>query len=135
MKITDVAKAPVYGIQAAYAVKSEIAKDTADARTPVNTQAKEAKEAKEAKGKIDTTDEPKKKVSAEKVDPQKSKDSTSDTKVQFSIERELHLVVTHVLDASTNKVIRQMPAEETIKMLKLKYQQSKKETLPSDVVV
>ncbi len=132
MKITDVAKAPVYGIQAAYAVKSEIAKDTADARTPVNTQAKEAKE---AKGKKDTTDEPKKKVSAEKVDPQKSKDSTSDTKVQFSIERELHLVVTHVLDASTNKVIRQMPAEETIKMLKLKYQQSKKETLPSDVVV
>ena len=133
MKITDVTKAPVYGIQAAYAVKSEIAKDTADTRTPVNTH--EAKEAKEAKGKKDTTDEPKKKVSAEKVDPQKSKDSTSDTKVQFSIERELHLVVTHVLDASTNKVIRQMPAEETIKMLKLKYQQSKKETLPSDVVV
>src|SRR4030066_1730411 len=118
MKTTDVTNAPVYGIQAAYAVKSEIAKNTADAKKAVHTH--EVKEAKETK---DTADEPKKKVSIEKVEPTEPNDSAINTKVQFSIERELNLIVTRVMDASTNKVIRQIPAEETIKRLKLKYQQ------------
>lgn len=130
MKTTDVTNAPVYGIQVAYAVKSEIAKNTADAKKTAHPH--EVKEAKETK---DTADEPKKKVSSEKVDPTKSTDSAITTKVQFSIERELNLIVTRVMDASTNKVIRQIPAEETIKRLKLKYQQSQKGTSTNDVVV
>ena len=32
MKISDVTNAPIYGIQAGYAVKNEIAKNTADAK-------------------------------------------------------------------------------------------------------
>ena len=127
MKTTDVTNAPVYGIQAAYAVKSEIAKNTPDAKKTVNPH--EVKEAKE------TADEPKKKVSFEKVDPTEATDSAINTKVQFSIERELNLIVTRVMDASTNKVIRQIPAEETIKRLKLKYQQSQKGISTNDVVV
>jgi flagellar protein FlaG len=130
MKTTDVTNAPVYGIQAAYAVKSEIAKNTADAKKTVNPH--EVKEAKETK---ETADEPKKKVSFEKVDPTEANDSAINTKVQFSIERELNLIVTRVMDASTNKVIRQIPAEETIKRLKLKYQQSQKGISTNDVVV
>lgn len=133
MKTTDVTNAPVYGIQAAYAVKSEIAKNTADTKKTVHPH--EVKEAKEAKETKDTADEPKKKVSSEKVDPTEFKDSAITTKVQFSIERELNLIVTRVMDASTNKVIRQIPAEETIKRLKLKYQQSQKGTSTNDVVV
>lgn len=132
MKTTDVTNAPVYGIQAAYAVKSEIAKNTADAKKTANPR-----EVKEAKDTKDTADEPKKKVSSEVVDPAESKDSSINTKVQFSIERELNLIITRVMDASTNKVIRQIPAEETIKRLKLKYQQSQsqKGTSTNDVVV
>lgn len=130
MKTTDVTNAPVYGIQAAYAVKSEIAKNMADAKKTVHQH-----EVKEAKDTKDTADEPKKKVSSEKVDPTEFKDSAITTKVQFSIERELNLIVTRVMDASTNKVIRQIPAEETIKRLKLKYQQSQKGTSTNDVVV
>ena len=130
MKTTDVTNAPVYGIQAAYAVKGEIAKNTADAKKTVHPH--EVKEAKETK---DTADEPKKKVSIEKVEPTEPNDSAINTKVQFSIERELNLIVTRVMDASTNKVIRQIPAEETIKRLKLKYQQSQKGTSTNDVVV
>ncbi|MEK7297893.1 MAG: flagellar protein FlaG [Planctomycetota bacterium] len=130
MKTTDVTNAPVYGIQAAYTVKSEIAKNTADAKKTVNPH--EVKEAKETK---ETADEPKKKVSFEKVDPMEANDSAINTKVQFSIERELNLIVTRVMDASTNKVIRQIPAEETIKRLKLKYQQSQKGISTNDVVV
>ena len=133
MKTTDVTNAPVYGIQAAYAVKGEIAKNTADAKKTVHPH--EVKEAKEAKETKDTVDEPKKKVSAEKVEPTEPNDSAINTKVQFSIERELNLIVTRVMDASTNKVIRQIPAEETIKRLKLKYQQSQKGTSTNDVVV
>lgn len=133
MKTTDVTNAPVYGIQAAYAVKSEIAKNTADAKKTAHPH--EVKEAKEAKETKDAADEPKKKVSSEKVDPTESTDSAIITKVQFSIERELNLIVTRVMDASTNKVIRQIPAEETIKRLKLKYQQSQKGTSTNDVVV
>ncbi|MEK6622001.1 MAG: flagellar protein FlaG [Planctomycetota bacterium] len=136
MKTTDVTNAPVYGIQAAYTVKSEIAKNTADAKkTAPPHEVKEVKEVKEAKETKDTADEPKKKVSSEKVDPTEFKDSAITTKVQFSIERELNLIVTRVMDASTNKVIRQIPAEETIKRLKLKYQQSQKGISTNDVVV
>ncbi|MBF8276346.1 MAG: FlaG protein [Candidatus Brocadiaceae bacterium] len=139
MKTTDVTNAPVYGIQAAYAVKSEIAKNTADAKKTVNPhemkEMKEAKETRETKETKETADEPKKKVASEKVEPTEAKDSAINTKVQFSIERELNLIVTRVMDASTNKVIRQIPAEETIKRLKLKYQQSQKGTSTNDVVV
>lgn len=133
MKTTDVTNAPVYGIQAAYAVKSEIAKNTADSKKTVNPH--EVKEAKGAKETKDTADELKKKASSEKVDPTESQETSINTKVQFSIERELNLIVTRVMDASTNKVIRQIPAEETIKRLKLKYQQSQKGTSTNDVVV
>ncbi len=136
MKTTDVTNAPVYGIQAAYAVKSEIAKNTADAKKTVHPhEVKEAKDIKDTKDTKDAANEPKKKVSSEKVDPTKSTDSAITTKVQFSIERELNLIVTRVMDASTNKVIRQIPAEETIKRLKLKYQQSQKGISTNDVVV
>lgn len=41
------------------------------------------------------------------------------TKVAFSIEKDLHIIVTTVKDANTNKVIRQIPTEETINRLKL----------------
>jgi uncharacterized FlaG/YvyC family protein len=41
------------------------------------------------------------------------------TKVAFSIERDLHIVVTTVKDSNTDTVIRQIPPEETIKRLKL----------------
>ena len=135
MKTTDVSNAPVYGIQAGYAVKSEIAKNTADAKKTANPR--DVKEAKDTKDTKDAAEEPKKKVSSEKVDPSESKDSPINTKVQFSIERELNLIVTRVMDASTNKVIRQIPAEETIKRLKLKYQQSQvqKGTSTNDVIV
>lgn len=136
MKTTDVTNAPVYGIQAAYAVKSEIAKNTSDSKKPVNPhEVKEAKESKDTKEAKDIADELKKKASSEKVAPTESKESSLNTKVQFSIERELNLIVTRVMDASTNKVIRQIPAEETIKRLKLKYQQSQKGTSTNDVVV
>lgn len=139
MKTTDVTNAPVYGIQAAYAVKSEIAKNTSDSKKPVNPQnpheVKEAKESKDTKEAKDIADELKKKASSGKVAPTESKESSLNTKVQFSIERELNLIVTRVMDASTNKVIRQIPAEETIKRLKLKYQQSQKGTSTNDVVV
>ena len=136
MKTTDVTNAPVYGIQAAYAVKSEIAKNTADSKkTVIPHEVKEVKASKDTKEAKDTADELKKKDSSEKVDPTESKGSAISTKVQFSIERELNLIVTRVMDASTNKVIRQIPAEETIKRLKLKYQQSQKGTSTNDVVV
>ena len=136
MKTTDVTNAPVYGIQAAYTVKSEIAKNTPDAKKTVHPhEVKEAKDIKDTKDTKDAANEPKKKVSSEKVDPTKSKDSAINTKVQFSIERELNLIVTRVMDASTNKVIRQIPAEETIKRLKSKYHQSQKGTSTNDVVV
>jgi len=41
------------------------------------------------------------------------------TKVAFSIEKDLHIIVTTVKDSNTNKVIRQIPPEETIDRLKL----------------
>lgn len=41
------------------------------------------------------------------------------TKVAFSIEKDLHIVVTTVKDSNTNAVIRQIPPEETIDRLKL----------------
>ncbi|MDN3513509.1 MAG: flagellar protein FlaG [Candidatus Brocadia sp.] len=41
------------------------------------------------------------------------------TKVAFLIEKDLHIVVTTVKDSITNKVIRQIPPEETIDRLKL----------------
>lgn len=41
------------------------------------------------------------------------------TKVAFSLEKDLHIVVTTVMDANTDKVIRQIPPEETIDRLKL----------------
>lgn len=41
------------------------------------------------------------------------------TKVAFSIEKDLHIVVTSVKDSNTNKLIRQIPPEETIDRLKL----------------
>ncbi|MCF6154458.1 MAG: hypothetical protein E3K36_04230 [Candidatus Brocadia sp.] len=41
------------------------------------------------------------------------------TKVAFSIEKDLHIIVTRVKDSNTNKVIRQIPPEETIDRLKL----------------
>ncbi len=41
------------------------------------------------------------------------------TRVAFSIEKDLHIVVTTVKDANTNKVIRQIPQKETIDRIKL----------------
>lgn len=40
------------------------------------------------------------------------------TKVAFSIDNDLHIVVTTVKDTNTNTVIRQIPSEETMNWLK-----------------
>ncbi|MEP9412093.1 MAG: flagellar protein FlaG [Candidatus Brocadia sp.] len=40
------------------------------------------------------------------------------TKVAFSLEKDLNIVITTVIDPNTNKVIRQIPPEETIDRLK-----------------
>lgn len=129
MKISDVTNAPIYGIQAGYAVKNESAKSTADAKKMTNPR--EVKEAKDAK------DESKKKDSSEQINPSEPQKTPINTKIFFSIERDLNLIITRVMDVTTNKVIHQMPPEETIKRLKLKYQQSlaQKGTSTNDVVV
>lgn len=41
------------------------------------------------------------------------------TKIAFSIEKDLEIVVTSVKDLNTNKIIRQIPPEEIIDRLKL----------------
>ncbi|MEK7699461.1 MAG: flagellar protein FlaG [Planctomycetota bacterium] len=129
MKISDVTNAPIYGIQAGYAVKNEIAKNTADAKKTTNPR--EVKEAKDAK------EETKKKASSAQVNPSEPQKTPINTKILFSRERDLNIIITRVMDVSTNKVIHQIPAEETIKRLKLKYQQSlaQKGTSANDVVV
>lgn len=74
------------------------------------------------------------------VNKEKGKDVSSDkitdhvfpgvspigTRVEFAIEKELNLVVTTVRDLDTEKIIRQLPPEDTIsrmKMLKSYYNQ------------
>ena len=89
---------------------------------------KEAKDAKE---------ETKKKASSAQVNPSEPQKTPINTKILFSRESDLNIIITRVMDVSTNKVIHQIPAEETIKRLKLKYQQSlaQKGTSANDVVV
>lgn len=41
------------------------------------------------------------------------------TKVSFSMENDLHIVVTTVTESNSNTVIRQIPSEETIDRLRL----------------
>ena len=129
MKISDVTNVPNYGMLAEYAVKKESAKSAVDAKKTMNPR--EVKEAKDAK------EETKKKASSEQVDPSEPQKTPVNTKILFSWERDLNLIITRVMDVSTNKVIHQIPAEETIKRLKWKYQQSlaQKGTLTNDVVV
>jgi len=135
MKISDVTHAPIYNIQAVSAAKNESAKTTDDAKKTANQRdVKEAKDVEGAKGEIE------KKITPEQVSPLESSESKEvpiNTKILFSVERDLNLIVTRVMDSTSNKVIRQIPTEETIKRLKLKYQQSlaKKETLTNDVIV
>lgn len=42
-----------------------------------------------------------------------------DTRISYSVENDLNLVVTRVVDANTKKVIRQIPPEEVIKRIRL----------------
>ncbi len=129
MKTSDVTNAPIYSLQAGYAAKNESAKNAADAKKTTNPR--EVKEAKDAK------DESKKKDSSEQINPPEPQKTPINTKILFSRERDLNIIITRVMDVSTNKVIHQIPAEETIKRLKLKYQQSlaQKGTSTNDVVV
>lgn len=129
MKISDVTNAPNYGMLAEYAVKKESAKSTADAKKTTNPR--------EVKGAKDAKEETKKKASSEQVNPSEPQKTPVNTKILFSWERDLNLIITRVMDVSTNKVIHQIPAEETIKRLKWKYQQSlaQKGTSTNDVVV
>lgn len=41
------------------------------------------------------------------------------TRISYSIENDLNLVVTRVVDTNTKKVIRQIPPEEIVKRMKL----------------
>ncbi len=41
------------------------------------------------------------------------------TRISYSIENDLNLIVTRVVDTNTKKVIRQIPPEEIIKRMKL----------------
>lgn len=58
------------------------------------------------------------------------------TRVEFTIEKELNLVVTTVRDLNNDKVIRQLPPEDTIsrmKMLKSYYKQAAQASLGNKV--
>lgn len=63
------------------------------------------------------------KASANKSKTNTSPDSApmpvKDTRLSFSVEKDIGVVVTTVVDTNTKQVLRQLPSEEAIKRLKL----------------
>ncbi|GEM_PF-6222426 len=63
------------------------------------------------------------KASANKNRTNTSPDSApmpvKDTRLSFSVEKDIGVIVTTVVDANTKQVLRQLPSEEALKRLKL----------------
>ena len=51
--------------------------------------------------------------------PDSAPTPVKDTRLSFSVEKDIGVVVTTVVDADTKQVLRQLPSEEAIKRLKL----------------
>ncbi len=101
-----------------YHAKNMPAKDDVVAKKNVDTRRIVAvkKEPEEKKGVAD-------KEKQEDSQSPSSNDSSASypvsTRVSLSVERDLNLVVTRVVDTKTKKVVRQIPPEEAIKKMRL----------------